>query len=191
MSSKWLISTFSVSVYCLPSMQLCVGCTQTLGCDQWFYQMYFNIQDFGDLFSPLPPSTSEPVFLFLMGLTNFYTFKCSSSESHHETPHKCPFPSAPWPSPLRGWFYREQGEGQHAVPHQAQKLLLEDCLKDAKEPLSLPLFSLHDPCSHSYPNFAAGRKGQIPGRESWRESGRALLRSQNLLRISWYSQSSF
>lgn len=177
MSSKWLISTFSVSVYCLTSMQLCLGCTQTLGCDQGFYQMTLQPPGLWWLV-PAPPSIHiwSPFSSFNgFNLTSahFQVFKIWISSWDTS---RLPFPSALWPVPQKGVVLQGRQGGQHAVPHQAQKLLLEDLPERCRRASVTATLSPPWPLFPLLPLILQLEgKGRSHWRESWREKWKGLF----------------
>ena len=104
-----------------------LGTHRTLGRDQGFYQMLLQPPGLWWLVRAPPSMHIWSLFSSFNGFNltsaHFQVFKFWISSWDTSRP---PFPSAPWPVPQKGAVLQGRQGGQHAIPHQARTLLLED-----------------------------------------------------------------
>jgi len=158
--------------------------TEPWGGTRGFPRWRFNLQNFGDLFQPLPPCTSEALSSFNgFNLTSahFQVVKFWISSWNTSRP---PFPSAPSSVPQK-WVVLQERQGGPARHSSSGSDVASRRLawKTQKSLCHWHFFPSLTSVPTHIPNFATGRKGQIPlERLLERKVEGALLRSQNLLR---------
>lgn len=150
--------------------------TEPWGGTRGFPRWRFKLQDFGDLFQPLPPCTSEALSSFNgFNLTSahFQVVKFWISSWNTSRP---PFPSAPSSVPQKWVVLQERQGGQHAIPHQARMLLLEDLPERRRKASVTDTFFLPWPLS-PLTSLILQQEGKDRShwRDSWREKWKGLF----------------